>query len=158
MLSASRSRRRRRGRRAADDGTVLLLFPAAVLVMLVLAAVTLDVGLTHVRAQQLRSAAASAANDAVGALDLDALRSHGTVSFDTAHGERLVRAAVAGGPVPQARVEAVTFARASPGRWEVAVKLSLYVRFVIAPALPGAGRGVRVTVTEHALALVGGGR
>ena len=158
MLSASRSRCRRRGRRGADDGTVLLLFPSAVLVMLVLAAVTLDVGLTHVRAQQLRSAAASAANDAVGALDIDALRSHGTVSFDTTHAQRLVRAAVAGGPVPQARVEAVTFARGSPGQWEVEVTLSMHVRFVIAPALPGAGRGVRVTVTEHALALVGDGR
>ena len=158
MLSAPRSRRRRRGRRGGDAGTVLLLFPAAVLVMLALAAITLDVGHTHVRAQQLRSAAASAANDAVGALDTDALRSHGTVSFDKARAERLVRAAIAGGPVPQARLEAVAFARASPSRWEVAVTLSMHVRFVIAPALPGAGRGVRVTVTEKALALVGDGR
>ena len=150
MLSAPSASCRRNRRRGADSGTVLLLFPAAVLVMLVLAAVTLDVGLTHVRAQQLRSAAASAANDAVGALDIDALRSHGTVSFDTAHAQRLARAAVAGGPVPHARVESVAFARRPPGRWEVAVTLSVYVRFVIAPALPGAGRGVRVTVTERA--------
>ena len=147
-----------RHRSGADAGTVLLLFPAAVLAVLVLAAITLDVGLTHVRAQQLRSAAASAANDAVGALDIDALRSHGTVSFDPAAAGRLARAAVAGGPLPHATVESVTITRLTPDRWEIAVTLSLDVRFVIAPALPGAGHGVRITVTERALALMGEGR
>ncbi len=168
MLSASRASRlhRRTGtlgasrlrRRTGAEGTVLLLFPAAVLAVLVLAAVTLDVGLTHVRAQQLRSVAASAANDAVGALDADALRSRGVISFDPVAAERLVRYSVAAGPLPQATLESVTFTHASPSRWEIAVTLSMDVRFVIAPALPGAGRGLRITVTEKALALVGDGR
>ena len=142
----------------ADRGSVLLLFPAAVFVMLVLAAITLDVGLTHVRAQQLRFAAASAANDAVGALDLDALRSTGAVSFQRGEAERLARAAIAAGPVPGAELEMLTFARQSPDRWEIAVTLSLDVGYVIAPALPGAARHIRIVVTEQSLALVGAGR
>lgn len=137
---------------------MLLLFPAAVLAVLVLAAVTLDVGLTHVRAQQLRSVAASAANDAVGALDIDALRSRGTVSFDPVAAERLVRHSIAAGPLPRATLESVTFTHPSPSRWGVAVTLSMDVRFVIAPALPGGGRGLRITVTERALAVMGDGR
>ena len=134
---------------------MLLLFPAAVFVVLVLAAITLDVGFAHVRAQQLRFVAASAANDALGSLDADALRSTGRISFDHAEAERLVHAAVAQGPIPEADVAAVTIARRAANRWEIAVTLSVDVRFVIAPALPGAARSVPVTATERALAVVG---
>lgn len=134
-----------------DDGSVLMLLPAAVFVVLVLAAITLDVGFVHVRAQEVRFAASSAANDALGALDADALRSTGTISFDQREAERLARAAVVSGPVPHADVEAVTVTRRSTERWEVSVTLGADVRYLIAPALPGASRRVRITTTERAL-------
>ena len=141
-----------------DAGTVLLLFPAAAFAVLVLAAITLDIGLVHVRAQELRAVAGSAANDAVGALDSDRLRSTGAVSFDPAEAERLARVAVSSGPLPEASLESVVITRRPAGRWDVAVTLSLDVRLVIAPALPGAARSFKVTTTERALAVVGDGR
>lgn len=142
-------------RRTTDRGTVLLLFPAAVFAVLVLAAITLDVGFAHVRAQELRSVAASAANDALGSLDTDALRSSGTISFDRAEAERLARTSVAAGPIPTADVESVKITRRSADEWQIAVTLGVDVDFVIAPALPGAARGVRITATERALVLIG---
>ena len=150
--------RRRRAGPAHDEGTVLLLFPAAAFAVLVLAAITLDIGLVHVRAQQLRAVAASAANDAVGALDSDGLRSSGAVSFDPYEAERLTRVAVSSGPLPDASLESVVITRRSADRWDVAVTLSLDVPLVIAPALPGAARSLKITVTERALAVIGDGR
>ncbi len=136
---------------------MLLLFPAAVFVVLVLAALTLDVGLAHVRTQQLRAVAASAANDAIGSLDADRLRSTGAVSFDQAEALRLVRAAVAGGPLPDASVKSVLISHRPPDRWEAAVTLSLDVGLMIAPALPGAASSLRMETTERALVVIGGG-
>ncbi len=135
----------------------MLLFPAAVLAVLVLAAVTLDLGLAHLRAQQLRVVAASAANDAVGALDSDRLRSSGTVSLDHAEAQRLVRASVLGGPLPDAIVESVQIRPNSNGHQEVAVTLRLNVRLTIAPALPGANPSLTIRATERSLAVISPG-
>ena len=91
----------------SDRGTVLLLMPAAVFVMLVLGAIVLDVGLSRVRAQELRSVAASAANDSLGALDVDELRSSGTIVISEARAEVLAAESVAQGPLPNATIEDV---------------------------------------------------
>ena len=63
-----------------EQGTVLLLFPAAALIMIVLGAMVIDVSLSQVRARELESVASSAANDALGALDVHHLRSTGEIS------------------------------------------------------------------------------
>ena len=138
--------------RRGERGTVLLLFPAAVMVVLVLTAVTLDLGLLRVRIQQLRAVAASAANDVVGAADVDALRSTGEISFDPVAARVLVQRAVKAGSLPDAVIESVTITPGHGG-WEIAVTLSLEVNPMIAPALPGSGGAWRPTVTEHVLAL-----
>ncbi len=137
--------------RPSERGSVLLLFPAAVMVMLVLAAIVLDVGLARVRFQELRAVAASAANDVAGAVDVDSLRSTGAVSFDPAAARARVDQAVAAGPLPTASVDAVAIARDSWGRWEVTVTLSLEVDLLIAPALPGAAGSIETAVSERVL-------
>ena len=129
----------------------MLLFPAAVLCVMVLAAITIDLGLLQVRVQQLRSVAASAANDALGALDVDTLRDTGTISFDLAEARQIVADAVAAGPLPDASVDGVTITARPADRWEIAVTLSLVVEPVIAPAIGGRTGGWQPTVTEHAL-------
>ena len=136
-----------------DHGSVLLLFPAAVMVMLVLAAIVIDIGLARVRVQELRAVASSAANDALGAVDTDALRNTGTISFDGDEAERLVTAAIASGPLPQATVDSVAFSRNAQGRWEIAVTVSMRIDLVIAPALPGGERSLATSVTERVLAI-----
>jgi len=137
--------------RRGDRGSVLLLFPAAVMVMLVLAAIVLDVGLARVRFQELRAVAASAANDVAGAVDVDSLRSTGVVSFDPAAARARVDEAVAAGPLPAASVDTVAIARNGWGHWEVTVTLSLEVDLIIAPALPGAAGSIDVAVSERVL-------
>ena len=146
-LPLSVSRRRVVG----DNGTVLLLFPASVMVVLVLAAIVLDIGLVHVRIQELRAVAASAANDALGAVDADVLRNTGDIAFDGAVARSLVDAAVAGGPLPDAAVDSVDMTRDSQGRWEIAVTLRMSIRLTIAPALPGRMRNLTSAVTGRAL-------
>ena len=139
--------------RRADRGTVLLLMPAAVFVMLVLGAIVLDVGLSRVRAQELRSVAASAANDSLGALDIDELRSSGTIVISQARAEVLAAESVAQGPLPDATVEDVEVALDPLGRWEIVVRVGLDVELVIAPALPGAPDSLHVTATERVLVI-----
>lgn len=137
----------------AQRGSVLMLFPAAVLVMLVLAAIVIDYGFVRVRALELRAVAASAANDVLGAVDTDALRSTGMISFDLDIAADLARTAVEAGPLPHATVENITISDASGGRWEIAVTLSVDIDPVIAPALPGGYHNLQATVTERVLVI-----
>lgn len=134
-----------------DRGTVLLLMPAAVLIMMILGAMALDVGLTQVRARELRSVAASAANDSLGALDIDALRSDGVITISETRAAEIVATAIATGPLPEATIEQVDVTRDPLGRPEIVVRLGLDVDLVIAPALPGAPRRVHISATERVL-------
>ena len=136
-----------------DHGSVLLLFPAAVMVVLVLAAIVIDIGLVRVRTQELKSVASSAANDALGAIDVDVLRSTGLITFDRGEAESLVRAAVSSGPLPEATVESIVFTQNARGVWEIAVTLSMDVDLVIAPSLPGGDRSLPTSVTARVLAI-----
>lgn len=134
--------------RPGDRGTVLLLFPAAVLVMIVLGALVIDVSLSQVRARELESVAASAANDALGALDTNELRTTGTVRFDTVRAETIVAEAVAAGPLPNARVDAVTLVGVGGPDPQISVSLTLVVDLVMAPALPGDIGSTTITRTR----------
>ena len=136
-----------------DRGSVLLLFPAAFLVMLVLAATTIDVGLTHVRAHELQAVAESAANDSLGALDVAALRDHGTLELDPQRVRTIVADTVAAGPVPASEIVAIDLRRDPVGRLEVAITLRLRVDLVMAPALPGGPTSTTITRTGIAVVL-----
>ncbi len=115
---------------------MLLMFPAAMLVMIVLGAIVIDVGLSQVRGRELESVAASAANDAAGSLDVNQLRSHGTVVFDRRKALVIAEAAISAGPLPNATVADLAITTDSLGRPEIAVTLELEVALVMAPALP----------------------
>jgi Putative Flp pilus-assembly TadE/G-like len=118
-----------------DRGSVLMLMPAAMLVMIVLAAITLDLGLVYLRRTEVAAAADAAANDAVTyGLDEAVYRGGGGYVLDPAR----VRAAVdrtieshhlAGrlAAPPELIVTATT----------VQVRLTARVDFVFARALPG---------------------
>lgn len=134
----------------ADDGTVLLLFPAAALVMIVLGALVIDVSLSQVRARELESVAASAANDALAALDVDALRRDDEIRFDLDRAHAIVTNAVAAGPLPSASVDIVTVTGVGTARPEISVTLSIVVELVMAPALPGDLGSTTITRTATA--------
>jgi len=118
-----------------DSGTVLLMFPAAVLIMFVLGAIVVDVGLTQVRARELHAVADSAANDALAALDIDALRRGDGIVIDLAAARATAEAAVAGGPLSSASVEFVNVSTDTVGRTVIAVTLELHIDLVMAPAV-----------------------
>jgi hypothetical protein len=149
MLTPDQPRPNDRGRN--DRGTVLLLMPAAVMIMLVLGAIAVDIGLSAVRARELRAVAASSANDSLAALDVTALRTDGQLVLDPATATQIVAEAVARGPLPQATIELVSIGQDPLGRPEITVQLGLEVDLIIAPALPGAPTSIHVSATEHAV-------
>ena len=134
----------------SDRGTVLLLFPAAFLIMIVLGAIVVDVGLSHVRARELEAVASSAANDALAALDLDTLRATGELRVDLVRAERIVQDAVANGTLADAVVIAVDVGANGAGDPQLEVTLQLEVEFIMAPALPGGLDSTTITRTRTA--------
>ena len=135
-----------------DEGTILLIFPAALLIMFLLGAIVVDVALTQTRARELEAVAGSAANDALAALDIDALRDGRGVVIDEPAARARVLASVASGSLPAAVVEQVAISRDPQGRAVVAVTLRLDVDLVMAPAVGGLG-DVTIRRTERATIL-----
>lgn len=120
---------------ASDRGTVLLLFPAAALIMLLLGAIAVDVALTQVRARELQSVAASAANDALAALDVVRLRNGDGIVIGEPAARTIAESSVAAGSLSTASVETVVVTTDAQGRTVIAVTLSLDVDLVMAPAV-----------------------
>ena len=129
---------------------MLLLFPAAFLIMIVLGAIVVDVGLSHVRARELEAVASSAANDALAALDVAALREQGELSFDLGRAEQIVEASVASGALADAVVLDVGIGTNGAGEPQLEVTLQLEVEFIMAPALPGGLDSTTITRTRTA--------
>lgn len=136
----------------ADIGSVLFLFPAAVLVMMLLGAVVVDVALAQTRGRELAGIAGTAANDALAALDVEALRAGDGIVLDAAvvlgHVERTVER----GPLPEATVDAVRVDVDSSGRTVIEVTLRLEVDLLMAPAVGSFDR-ITLVRTERAVLL-----
>jgi hypothetical protein len=145
MLTSSRPRARERG-------SILLIFPATVLVMFLLGAIVIDVALTQVRGRELEAVAGSAANDALAALDVAALRSGRGIVIDEGTARARIAAAVANGPLPEAVTEQVAISVDAQGRTVIAVTLRLDVELVMAPAVGPLGE-VTLRRTERATIL-----
>ena len=131
-----------------DRGSVLMMFPAAFLIMIILGAIVVDVGLSQVRARELEAVAASAANDALGALDIAELRTTGEVRFDLNRAEAIVAQSVAAGALPDATIVDVTVIDAGGADPQLEVTLTLEVEFIMAPALPGDLDSTTITRTR----------
>ncbi len=138
---------------SGERGTVLLLFPAAVLIVIVLGALTVDFSLLALRGRDLEAAAASAANDALGALDIDALRAGRGIVFDDDAARSIAEASVRSGPMPDAVVEAVVIDDDRWGRPRISVRLRATVEFVMAPALGSRFGSAQIVRTASATVL-----
>jgi len=132
---------------------VLFLFPAAVLIVIVLGALTVDLSLLEVRGRDLDAAAGSAANDALGALDTDALRNGEGIAFDLGTAQAIVEESVRLGPVPDALVETLVIDRDRLGRPRITVTLTATVEFVMAPALGRRFASAEISRTRSAVVL-----
>jgi putative component of toxin-antitoxin plasmid stabilization module len=140
---------RRAGHRdGGEAGSTLMLLPAAVLVVLLLAAIAVDLSAVRLGRRELVHAAASAANDAVTAgLDEDRLRRGDGYRLDARRVEQVVLASLAAQQVlddlatpPAVAVDGTT----------VTVTLTGRVDHVFAKALPGAPDHTRVRARASA--------
>ncbi|MGH9189901.1 MAG: hypothetical protein ACRD0Q_07715 [Acidimicrobiales bacterium] len=122
---------------------MLLLFPAAVLVMLVLAAIAVDLSAAFLAQRELADATAAAANDAatLALSDRDFYRA-GHVSLDAAALQQIAEQRIS--MVLDVRrhqhltIQAEPIEPATAGcHWAVRVSASSSVRYVFAPAIPG---------------------
>lgn len=130
-------------------GSVLMLMPAAVLVVLLLAAISVDLSLVFLRQRQASGVAVDVANDlASAALDEGAFRSTGEFTLDPDRAERLGRAFIdssdLAGDVVDVDIEVI-------GPDAVRVALTVRVEYLFAKAIPGAADGT--TVSAHATAV-----
>jgi hypothetical protein len=120
-----------------------MLFPAAVLVMVVLAAMAVDLSIGFMSQRELREAVAGAANDAAAlALDERAFYEDGRVELDGSRLERLAHDRVAQTLDSRRHQSLEVIARATaPERagcpWTVAVSARSRVSLLFAAALPG---------------------
>jgi hypothetical protein len=131
-----------------DRGSALMLMPAGVLVMLVLAAITMDLGLVHLARRDAIAAAEAAANDAsTFGLDERAYRRGDSYTLDP---ER-VRAAVNDSLAASGLVDdLVTTPQVTIRDTTVQVRVAVRVDYVFARALPGVAHSTTVAATGTA--------
>lgn len=134
-------------RRPRDRASTLLFFPAVLLVMVVLAAITVDVARLHLARRQVDDVAAATANDAVTVgLDVGGLRSG--EDYRLAPGR--VRA-VARAHADHAALPVAVTARTTDPR-SVAVMVSAVVPLSFSRAIPGVPHYVTVRGAARAFA------
>ncbi len=141
------------GREGGDLGSVLMLVPSAVLVLVVLAAIAVDSAIVVLAQRDLANRTAAAANDVAGF----AVSEHsfyrtteGTVELDQAQASAFVELAFSNLRRPD-NYDAWSAAAATDGR-RVTVEATAQVRYLFAPAIPGAARSATVTARSTATA------
>lgn len=131
-----------------DRGSALMLMPAGVLVVLVLAAIAMDLSLVHLVRREAVAAAEAAANDAsTYGLDERAYRRGEGYALDPERVRAAVDSSLAAAGLtddlvmePQVTTSATT----------VQVRVEVRVRYVFAPALPGVAHSTTVAATGTA--------
>ena len=133
-----------------ERGSTLLLFPAALLVMVVLAAVTVDLARVRLGGQQADALAGAVANDTVTVgLDPDALRAGEDYRLDPRRVDTVAARAERLAGLPDLTVTAEVI-----GNRAVAVDVRTTVRLGFAAALPGARPTVPVRAGATARAVL----
>jgi len=128
-----------------------MLMPAAVLIVLVLAALTVDLSLVHLGRREVVAATEAAANDAVTAgLSEATFRAGGGYKLDPTRVDRAVRAALDARGLLDRLEDAphVTITGTT-----VAIRLALRVDYVFARALPGFDHSAVVAAQGSATAV-----
>lgn len=138
-----------RRRTESEQGSTLLLFPAGVLVLLVLAAIAIDLSTMHLGRRELLRTAAQAADDAAAMLDVAAVRRGDLHTLDRVAAERVVRAEISSahlaGTVVGPPVVAI-----DPATGAVTVTVAMDLEHVFGRVVPGIGRTERIVVTVSA--------
>ncbi len=130
-----------------DGGSSLVLMPAAVLVLVVLAAICVDLSAVQLRQRELVVAAQAAANDAAAvAFDEAGFYDHGGVGLD-ARTARHVAAASLAANAPDAVIEGL---RVDPGSATVEIRVVARAATVFARGLPGGPRTVALRARARA--------
>lgn len=143
----------RTGRHRADRGSVLMLVPAAVLVLVVLGAIAIDSAIVVLAQRDLSNRTAAAANDAAGfAVSEEGFyrTTHRTVELDEARAAAFVELTFSDERRPP-NYEAWSGRVVTDGP-QVVVEATARVRYLFAPAIPGAARAATVTARSTATA------
>ena len=135
--------------RDGDGGSVLMLVPAAVLIVLVMAAIAVDMSPLHLRQRQAHDLAAAAANDAAtAAADQAALRG-GDYVLDEDVAGRVAAAVVEASDRPEIAVAPQVRIVGEV----VEVEVALEADYIFAGVVPGAPDGRTVRATARATAV-----
>lgn len=143
----------RTGGQAHDGGSVLMLVPAAVLVLVVLAAIAIDSAIVVLAQRDLLNRAAAAANDVAGfAVSEEGFyrTAGGSVELDQRRAAAFVGLTFSDERRP-ANYEAWSGRVVTAGP-QVTVEATARVRYLFAPAIPGAARATTVTARSTATA------
>jgi len=136
----------------APRGSVLVLVPAGVLVLIVLAAIAVDMGVVYLGQRQLADTTVAAANDAAGAgLSDSAFYRQGSLRLDEQRVAEVVCTTLRAQGPSGIRIVGVEVAVSGP---TVAVRTRALVGEVFGRALPGlpAARAVRAEAEADAAA------
>ena len=136
-----------------ERGSVLMLMPAGVLIVLVLAAIAVDLSLVFLRQRQASATAADIANDlATAALDIEHLRATGEFRLDAATARSMGEELAASSDIADELIGVDVFV---DGPDHVTVTVELRVDYLYANAIPGAADGTEVRATASAVATSG---
>ncbi|MFN8050554.1 MAG: pilus assembly protein TadG-related protein [Acidimicrobiales bacterium] len=128
----------------SERGTTLLLFPAAVLVLMILAAIAVDMSSVQLARRELFRTASQAADDGAAMVDQAALRRGDGVHIDRGAAERVVRFEMAAARLPGTlREVGVTV---DDARGVVTVTATMDVRRVFGRVVPSSPSTDRVDV------------
>ena len=141
-----------RARLRCQQGNTLLLMPAAILVLMVLAAIAVDSAMLFLGQRRVADLAASVAQDAVAAID-EARFYEGELTLVEGDANQRGQTLAANLPQDDALIEpscTVTTDVDADLDPIASVRCTARVRFLFAPALPGAERISEVAATETA--------
>lgn len=146
---ADTNRRPDRLRRRGHRGTTLLLFPTGILVVMILAAIAIDLSKVHLARRESHAALSSVADDAASMLDRSAVRRGNLTAVDLDRARAFVHRTFTEHP-PQLDGHLVgpVSVEAGPRPGTVALTATVEVDHLFARAMPGsAGTS---TFTVHA--------
>ena len=120
-------------------GTTLLMFPAAILVVMILAAIAVDLSKVHLARREAHAALSSVADDAATMLDHDAVRRGQLTTLDLERARRFVQRTIAEHPPHiDGRIVGPVSVQPGPRPGSVELTATIAVDHLFARAVPDA--------------------
>lgn len=133
----------------SDRGSVTLLVPVGVLVLVILAAIAVDLTLVGSAQHAIRYAAASAADDAASQVDEQAIRASGVVRIDMDRARKVATASLEAADLPGTLVGQPVVELVRNGT-RIQVTAAIEVPHVFGRAVPGVPDTERIQATSFA--------